>query len=47
VMRMKEFKYKEMKAAGRIPEIPRAPHGDFDPRILSSPLQNLVNPKSL
>jgi len=47
VMRMKEFKYKEMKSTGKIPEIPRAPHGSFDPRILSSPLQNLLNPKSL
>jgi len=47
IMRMKEFKYKEMKRTGRIPEVPRAPHGDFDPRILSSPLQKLVNPKSL
>jgi glycosyltransferase involved in cell wall biosynthesis len=47
VMRMIELKYKEMKRTGRIPDIPRAPHGDFDPRILSSPLQKLVNPKSL
>ena len=47
IMRMRELKYKEMKITGRIPDIPRAPHGDFDPRILSSPLQNLVNPKSL
>ena len=42
VMRMIEFKYKEMKRNGRIPEIPRAPHGDYDPRILNSPLQKLV-----
>jgi glycosyltransferase involved in cell wall biosynthesis len=42
VMRMIEFKYKEMKRNGRIPEIPRAPHGDFDPRILSSTLQKMV-----
>jgi hypothetical protein len=42
VIRMKEFKYKEMKRTGRIPEIPRAPHEDYDPRVLSSPLQKLV-----
>ena len=42
VMRMIEFKYKEMKRTGRIPEIPRAPHGDYDPRVLNSPLQRLV-----
>jgi glycosyltransferase involved in cell wall biosynthesis len=42
VMRMKEFKYKEMKRTGRIPDIPRAPHGDYDPRVLNSPLQKLV-----
>lgn len=46
VMRMIEFKYKEMKRNGRIPEIPRAPHGDYDPRILSSPLQKVVETKS-
>ena len=42
VMRMIEFKYKEMKRTGRIPEIPRGPHGDYDPRVLNSPLQKLV-----
>jgi len=47
VTRMKELKVKEMKRMGSIPDIPNAPHGDFDPRILSSSLQNLVNPKSL
>jgi hypothetical protein len=46
-MPVKEFEFKEMERNGRIPEIPRAPHGDYDPRILSSPLQRLVNPKSL
>jgi len=44
VMRMIELKYKEMKKNGRIPDIPRAPHGDFDPRILDSPLQKSVAP---
>jgi len=42
VIRMKEFKYKEMKRTGRIPEIPRAPHGDYDPRVPNSPLQKSV-----
>jgi len=42
VLRMKEFKYKEMKRNGRIPGIPRAPHGDYDPRVLNSPLQKSV-----
>lgn len=45
--RMKEFKYKEMEKTGRIPEVPRAPHGDYDPRILNSPLQKSVAPVSL
>ena len=43
VMRMIELKYREMKRTGRIPEIPRAPHGDYDPRVLNSPLQKLVD----
>jgi glycosyltransferase involved in cell wall biosynthesis len=42
VMRMIDLKYKEMKRTGRIPEIPRAPHGDFDARILSATLQKMV-----
>ena len=42
VMRMKEFKYKEMKRTGGIPDIPGAPHGDYDPRVLKSPLQKSV-----
>jgi hypothetical protein len=42
VMRMIEFKYKEMKRTGKIPQIPIAPHGDYDPRVLDSPLQKLV-----
>jgi hypothetical protein len=41
-MWIKEFKYKETKTTGWIPEIPRAPHGDYDPRVLDSPLQKLV-----
>jgi hypothetical protein len=42
VMRMIDLKYKEMKRNGRIPEIPRALHGDYDPRVLNSPLQKSV-----
>jgi glycosyltransferase involved in cell wall biosynthesis len=42
VTRMNEFKWKEMKRTGRIPESPRAPHGDYDPRVLNSPLQKLL-----
>jgi glycosyltransferase involved in cell wall biosynthesis len=42
VMRMIELKYKEMKRTGTIPEIPTAPHGNYDPRVLNSPLQKLV-----
>lgn len=42
IMRMKEFKYREMKTTGKIPEVPRAPHGNYDPRVLDSLLQKLV-----
>ncbi len=42
IMLMIEFKYEEMKRTGRIPEVPRVPHGDYDPRVLDSPLQKLV-----
>jgi hypothetical protein len=44
---MKEFKYKELKRRGRIPDIPKARHGDFDPRVPDSPLQKLVAPVDL
>jgi hypothetical protein len=44
--RMRELKTQEMISTGRIPEIPKAAHGDFDPRILSSPLQKLVSEKA-
>ncbi|KKL28560.1 hypothetical protein LCGC14_2373950, partial [marine sediment metagenome] len=37
--RMRELKAEEMKTTGRIPEVPIAPSGDYDPRILASPLQ--------
>ncbi|MBN2022633.1 MAG: glycosyltransferase family 2 protein [Pirellulales bacterium] len=45
VRRMIELKVKEMRATGRIPEIPKAPRGGFDPRILASPLQKQVLPQ--
>ena len=41
-MRAIEYKVNEMRMTGRIPEIPRAAKGDFDPRVLASPLQGLV-----
>jgi len=40
--RMRELKTREMQITGRIPEIPIAPRGDFDQRILNSPLQTSV-----
>jgi glycosyltransferase involved in cell wall biosynthesis len=42
VMRMREYKALEMQNTRRISEIPRASHGDFDPRVLSSPLQKQI-----
>lgn len=42
VWRMRELKAKEMISTGRIPEVPKAPRGGFDPRILESPLQKQV-----
>jgi glycosyltransferase involved in cell wall biosynthesis len=44
VMRMIEFKVEEMRRSGKVQEIPRALHGDFDLRILASPLQKSVCP---
>lgn len=43
VMRAVEFKAQEMRITGNIPEIPRAPKGDFDQRVLMSPLQKAVS----
>jgi len=40
--RMRELKAKEMKITGRIPEMPKAPNGDYDPRILASSLQKKI-----
>ena len=42
VLRMIELKAQEMLRTGRIPEVPRAPSGGFDPRVLSSDLQQSV-----
>ncbi|MBN2294578.1 MAG: glycosyltransferase family 2 protein [Pirellulales bacterium] len=40
--RMRELKAIEMKTTGRIPELPKAPCGDYDPRVLASALQKSV-----
>lgn len=40
--RMRELKAIEMKTTSRIPEIPKAPCGDYDPRVIASPLQQSV-----
>ena len=42
VRRMRELKAKEMRLTGVIPQLPKVPPGDFDPRILDSPLQKIV-----
>jgi glycosyltransferase involved in cell wall biosynthesis len=42
VERMVHFKLTEMRVTGRIPEMPQWPHGDFDPRIMSLPLQRKI-----
>jgi hypothetical protein len=46
VRRMRELKADEMRLTGRIPEVPRALHGGYDPRILASELQRAVCPES-
>jgi len=45
VRRMVEIKSREIETTGRIPSVPKAPHGDYDPRILESPLQKMVCPE--
>lgn len=40
--RMRELKTREIAVTGRIPDVPHAPHGDYDPRVLESPLQRMV-----
>lgn len=42
VRRMLELKAKEMRLTGAIPQLPKVPAGDFDPRVLDSPLQKIV-----
>jgi len=42
VMRAIELKFKEMKITGKLLDIPKGPHGDFDQRVLSSRLQAQV-----
>jgi len=41
------LKIKEMRIIGRTPRLPKAPHGDYDPRILASPLQRRVGTQAL
>jgi hypothetical protein len=43
VRRLCELKVKEIRIIGRIPAIPIAPNGEFDQRVLESPLQKIVN----
>lgn len=42
VQRAIDLKACEMKRTNLIPEIPRAPHGDYDPRVLATSLQSIV-----
>ena len=42
VRRAREIKLKEIMITGRIPTIPVSPHGNYDPRIVKSPLQSMV-----
>lgn len=43
VYRWAEYKAKEMRQLGEIAQVPRRAHGDFDPRVLESPLQKSVS----
>ncbi len=45
VRRMRELKAKEMRLTGVIPQVPKVPAGDFDPRVLNSPLQKQLAAK--
>jgi glycosyltransferase involved in cell wall biosynthesis len=38
-----DYKVREMRTTGVIPPIPKAAHGDWDPRVLDSPLQRAVS----
>jgi hypothetical protein len=42
-----DLKYRGMKVTGKIREISRASHGDYDPRVPNSPLQKLVAPMDM
>ena len=42
VWRMRELKASEMRRTGRIPDLPRAAAGPFDPRVVASDLQRTV-----
>ncbi len=43
VMRAIELKMREMRTTGVVPEIPKASRGNYDSRILASPLQKIVS----
>lgn len=45
VRKMRELKAKEMRLTGAIPQLPKVPAGDFDPRVLNSPLQKQLADK--
>ena len=45
VRRMRALKAKEMRLTGVIPQVPKVPAGDFDPRVLNSPLQKQLADK--
>lgn len=42
VFRLIELKVKEIKHTGRMPQMPRPLSGDFDPRVVNSPLQQSI-----
>jgi glycosyltransferase involved in cell wall biosynthesis len=46
VRRLSELKIKEIRLRGRVPKIPKAPKGNFDSRVVSSPLQHSLGVKS-
>lgn len=43
IMRSIELKMREMRTTGVVPEIPKAPQGNYDSRVLASPLQKIVS----
>jgi len=44
VYRMREYKVVEMRWTGYVPSVPKARHGDFDPRIMNTELQQKLLP---